>query len=307
MTYAVRTRVLAPLVPAAAWSLTGAAGWTLFHALDGPARSGTAQELVWTACLIVTLSAAALVAATVARRYLVDDAARRAAAVGLGWGVANAAGWFLAVEVGGPATGLVTGVAVGAAAVGVRLPAAVVVGLGGVLAMVGARLLVAGLPPALGLVVSGAGGLAVVAVLRWSVTPTLPIRPVIVATVGFGVAWVGAWMVADAVLSPVSASASVALEIVVAVVLGAAVLGWELRARTAEPVRAVAMRWSIATVLAVAASAVIAAVIVVAQPGTTPIDHLDVGTTVTLPVAVWCAVRPTLDRLVAARTDAPGT
>jgi hypothetical protein len=302
----VSARKFAPVVPALAWSLAAAVGWAGFHLLGGPGRAGAGRELTWAVCLLVAVAGAALVASTVAGRYLVGDAARWGAAVGVGWGVANTAGWFLAVEVGGPATGLVTGVAVGAAAAGIPVARGSAVGLAGVLAVVAARLLVGDLPLVLGLALSIGCGLAVVAAVRPALTPTLPLRPVVLATTAFGLAWVGAWVLADAVLSPISASLSIAVEILLAVAIGAAVLGWDLRSRTAEPVRRVVLRWLVSTGIGVLGSAVIAAVIAAVGPGTGPVEFLDVGTTVGLAVAAWCASQPTLHRLIGVRTVAAG-
>lgn len=296
-TYTPCRRARGPVATTVAWTLAAVVGWATFHLVGGASRAGVARDLVWTGCLLVAVVGAALVAVTLGRRLLVDDATRWGAAAAVGWGVANAAGWFLAVEVGGPASGLVTGAVVGGAAVGVSLSRGVALGLCGVLAMILVRLPGLGLPPFVGLAVNVVAGLAVVAVLRPVLAPTLPMRPVVVGTVSFGLFWVGAWTVTDALLSPLSATASVGAEIVVAVTLGSAVLGRELRGRTAEPVRCVALRWAGVTVLGVVGSVGVAVVVATVVPGATPIAFLDVGTTLGLPVAAWCALRPTLARL----------
>jgi hypothetical protein len=61
-----------------------------------------------------------------------------------------------------------------------------------------------------------------------------------------------------------------------------------------------ALRWAAAGVLGLAGAWVVALLAHAVVPGAAPVDRLDIGTTVVLPLAVWLAVRPAVG--VAART-----
>lgn len=291
-------------VPAAAWSISGALGWLVFVLLGGPGLTGPA--------LVVLFAVAALLAAGLAiglTRLLGDRGLAGVpgwvALVVVGWGVANTTGWTLAVEVGGPLLGLAVALAVAGAAVeattGVTVRRTVLVAVAALVAVLVSRLVLVDVWRPLGLLVTVVVAVAAVAAGRWALVPALPLTPVVVLVAANGVAWLGAWAVSSPAYALVGAYGSMAVEIVLAVALGAAVLGVCQHGPDGEPVGRVLLRWTAAAaagfVLAVLV-AVLAAAVLPARPGAEPgaLGFMDVGTTIGLAATAWYSCRPTIGR-----------
>ena len=289
---------------AIAWTLSAVIGWVAFRLLGGPGLSGPAAAGVFEVGMLLAVGLAIVLTRLLGERGLAGVSGW-VAMMAIGWGAATAAGWTLAVEVGGPLIGLATGLAVAGAAVeattGSTVRRVAIVGVAALVAVPAWRLLPLDLSPPVGLVVSVVIGLAVVVAGRWALVPALPLTPVVVLVVGSGVAWVGAWIVSGLLLPLVFVIVSIAVEILLAVALGAAVLGLCQRGPQGEPVDRVVLRWTAAAVggLVVAVLlAMLAAALLPVQPGELPgpIGFLDLGTTVGLGATAWYACRSTLGR-----------
>jgi hypothetical protein len=288
-----------PAALVAAWLVAAVLGWLLFLLLGGPALTGAGRTAVFAGCLLVALALAAAGTRLLAGSPLAVPDAGWAAVLALGWGAANAAGWTLAVEVGGPLIGLATGVALAGAASGISVRRGVAVGAVGLVAVLLARLVAADLPPVLGLLVSVVAAVVGVALARWALVPALPLVPVVVLVAANGVAWVGAWLLAEALISPIAVSVSIAVEILLAVALSAALLGW----MQDEPVGRTTGRWTLCALGGLAVAVLLAALAGAVLPSEDLGDRLggvvgflDLGTTVGLALAAWFAGRPALGR-----------
>lgn len=278
--------------------IAGTVGWAGFHLLGGPERIGTEHTLIWAACLGIALACARVASAAVTRRHG-DVALEWGVVLALGWAAANATGWHLAVEVGGPLVGVACGVVLAGAASGAKPVEAVLVGLGGLVGVLASHLVLAGVSPLVGLVAALVVGLLAALAARTFLAPKLPMTPIVVMAVSCGTAWVGAWELASNLLTPISVSVSIAGELVLAVVAGAFAFGLLVRGHVTEPLWRTVIRWGLAASVGVLAAEGVAAVLAALLPGAGgPIDLLDVGTTVTMPLAAWFAAAPTLRGLL---------
>ena len=123
----------------------------------------------------------------------------------------------------------------------------------------------------------------------------------------WGAAWVGAWFLTTRLLTAFSVPLAVGVEIGGAIAAGGLGTALLLSRSTAAPVGAPALRWATAGVLGLAAAWAVALVVHAVVPGGAPVDRLDIGTTVALPLAVWFAVRPAVRiAATAAATGATG-
>lgn len=295
------------IVLLAAWLPAGMLGWAVRRWLDvgtdGPAGAGP-----FLAGLAVALGLGAVAHRALDPAARLDPTARCAAAVGVGFAVANATGWSVGVEVGGPAFGLALGLGLAAAA---GAPGARVLLLGGtVLAvMTGVRLLldplgapVPGAPwaPVL-LVAPTLAGLATLAASRRPLAGHLAATAAL--TAAFGAAFVGFWLLTSAVVAPWSFALSVGAEIVGAVAVGAAVLG--VLTRPGEPVLAVVTRWAVAAGAAVVIGIAVAVPLraLLGDTGGGVLVHLDLGTSIGLAIAAAVAALPTLRHVAAAPAE----
>jgi hypothetical protein len=291
------------IVLLAVWLPAGLVGWAAQRWLSGgPAVPGDAGPFIAGLSIALGLGAAA-------HRSLIppqwsDPVTRCAVRVGVGFAVANATGWSIGVEVGGPAFGVAVGFGIAAAA---GVPGRHVVLLGGAVltVMIGTRLLLDPLgPPLLGapwtpvvLVTPALAGLAVLAAGRRLLRGHLGATAAL--TVAFGVAFVGLWAVTITLVAPWSFALAVGLEIVGAIAVGAALLGF--LTRPGEPAAAVAARWAVAATAAVAIGVAVAVPLraVLGDTGGGLLVHLDLGTSIGLAIAVAVAVQPTLRRVAA--------
>lgn len=280
------------------WLLAGLVGWLLFHVLGGPVAAGAVAIGIWGlaagSALVVGLLLGRLWPAIRPR----DRALSWAAVAGVGFGFAISAGWTIGVDVGGPATGLAVAAAIAgcdrALPVLRLLPAILIGGAGFVVGrlLLGDRLTVVGLAVTLGC------GLVAFGVALTAGRQPVRFRPIALLVAAWGVAWVGSWFVTTRFVDQFSVPLSLAGEIVVAMGLGglAIAVGW--CRRTGERVGVVAARWTgCAAVGYVAAWGIALAVSASGLLSGAPIDHLDAGTVVALPVVVWLAVLPTMRRL----------
>lgn len=291
--------------PALAWSVAGLAGWLLYRALGGPASPDARQIGLW------SLAAGLTVLAGLALRMLAparDCALRWTEFAAVGFGVAISAGWTIGVNLGGPLTGVATAVALAGCRAGhqlVRLlPVAGVGAAGAVLGRLlhGEKLTVLGLGVTLGFALA-ALGLALAATgrsIRW--------RPTAALVIAWGAAWVGAWFVTTRLVDPYSVPLSLAGEIVLAMGIGGWAVGMQWQRQTHEPSWLSAVRWTAWAAVAYGVAWGLAVMLWVTGlvPGA-PLAHLDVGTSVALPFAVWVALLPTMRRLAPAGPPEPGT
>ncbi|MGQ0576685.1 MAG: hypothetical protein ACT4RN_21165 [Pseudonocardia sp.] len=291
----------------AAWCPAAAAGWGLHALVSDPAATGAVRAAGWLSAAVVAIALGALLA-----RLLPATAgpARWASVAAVGWGIATSAGWFLAVEVGGPTTGIVTGVVLAAAPVvrpdagGVgRTCGVIAAGLAGVL--VGWVLTGGAAAGAPGLLLPTAGGVVGLLAGRAVLLPALPAGRLTVLVVVSGSAWVGAWALAVAHLSPVSLGLSIVGEIVLAMTVGGVAIGLLWAGATGEPAVRVAARWAVAAVGGLIVGLAVAAVLRTGTGGEV-VEQLDAGTTVGLGLAAWVASLPTLRRLTDPARVAPG-
>lgn len=288
-------QVLAVLL--VAWLPAGTAGWLIHQAVNGGAPGEVGP---WLICVVIATGIGVVVSWALRDRMPVDPAVRWTVLVAVGWAIANAAGWFVGVEVGGPAFGLVTGLGIAAATTEVRISRVALVAASALLAMVAGRLLVDDRLPVVGLVVPAACGLLVLAAMHRMLVRDVPLWPVVGLTCAWGVAFVGVWALTSTFVAPVSFWLSVIAEIVIAVAIGAAALGWCTHEISGEAVWRVVRRWAIASTLGViggGAVALLLRTVVVTRPGDGVLAHLDMGTSVGLAVAVAFAVLPTLRHL----------
>jgi len=295
------------------WTAAGLIGGSVFRALGGPARTGVGEAATW----LVAVAAAVLVgvvAGLVAQRGRPPDAvAQRCTVAAVGWGVANSAGWTLGVNVGGVATGLAVATALVA---GISTLRSVAAGLGGLLGLAAQPALAGVVPAAVGplsALVCGTAGFVVglaAGSRRVSVRPgpvgPVPVRAVAALAAVWAVAWVGAWFLTTRLLSAYPVPLAVGVETVGALGVGGAGTALLWRRASGEPVRAVVLRWVLAGTGGLAAAWCVAwAVWTVASDPSTAVDGwLDVGTTLTLPIAAWLALRPTV---AAVQARVPGT
>lgn len=296
------------IVLLAAWLPAGVLGWAVQRWLDagtgGPDHAGP-----FLVGLALALGLGAAAHRALASPAGADPVTGSAVGVGVGFAVANATGWSVGVEVGGPAFGLAMGLGLVAAA---GAPGARVVLLGGtVLAvMIGTRLLLDPLGTALPgepwapvlLVTPTLAGLGALAAGRGLLPGRLAATAVLMAS--FAAAFVGFWVVTSTLVAPWSFALSVGVEIVGAITVGAVALG--LLARPREPVVAVAVRWAVAAATAVVIGVAVAVPlrIVLGDEGGGLLVHLDLGSSTGLAIAAAIAALPTLRRVAAAPVEA---
>lgn len=293
-----------------AWVPAGALGWLLHHYLTDPDATGAVRAGGWLGCVAVAVGVGMLLVRlqlVLLRHRRADVAVRLGGQVAVGWAVATSAGWFLGVEVGGPMTGIVTGVALGACPVlrsgSGRSRVVLVMTIGAVGVVTGWVLAGGGPTGGVGLVVPIAVGLVAVVAAHTALLPALPLGPLVLLVGGWATAWVGAWAVASAFVSPVSLGLSIVAEIGLAMGVGGAVVGVVHQRVTGEAAWAVALRWGVAAAGGVAVGTALATGLRALLGGEFT-EHLDVGTAVGLGVAAWFAVLPTLRALRRPRPDA---
>lgn len=287
------------------WLVVALVGWGVFYATGG-ARDGA--ELVgdravsWAAGLAVAVALGLALLVLVERRWPLSPAVALAVLAAAGWGIANAVGWSIDVQAGGPASGLVTGAVLVAAGQDrpprLRLLACV---LAGVVGLVAGRLasgpghgpVQVAVPLVLGLVAAG---------LAWATLGVrLPWWPVAALTAGWGLAWVGAYLLTQQLLAGRPAALVIGAEIVGAAAVGGALTGWAWRRRSGESVAVVTARWALAASAGVGLGAGLAIALYALWPVpgqfSGPLELLEVGTTVGLGMGAAVALLPTLRRL----------
>lgn len=295
------------------WALTwlpaAAGGWLVHLAVLGSQPTSLLRAGSWLAGLAV----AALIGTALARLLPARPAAGPAAAwagfVALGSAAAMAGGWIVDVAVGGPMSGIVVGIAAAAARAGPPDRRIVALTGAGAVGVAAAWTLAVDLPGLFPALAAAGGGVVVVAGLGRALVPSLPLRRVALLVVAWATAWVGAYEITDALLGPISLGLAVGVEIVVAVALGAAVLGRVVRSETGEPVQRVVRRWTVAAALGVAAAMIVAGGLnlVPGAAGGGVFTHLDVGTVLGYAVAAATAALPTIRRLTGRRpVELPG-
>lgn len=290
------------IVLLAAWLPAGVLGWALHRRLDG--GTGDIAPFLVGLALAVGVGTAAHRALGSGPWAGPDPVGTCAVGVGVGFAVANATGWSVGVEVGGPAFGLALGLGLAAAA---GVPGRHVVPLGGAVlgVMIGTRLVLDPFGPPLPgepgapvlLVAPALAGLGVLAAGRGLLGGHL--TGVAVLTAVFGAGFVGLWVVTSTLVAPWSFALSVGAEIVGAVALGALALG--ALVRPAEPVPAVVARWAGAATAAVLIGVAVAVPLrlLLGDVRGGVLVHLDLGTGVGLAIAAAVAALPTLRRVAA--------
>lgn len=216
-------RARAVLVGLCLWTAPAAAAWALFRVLGGPEARGLFRWGLWGASVALMVGGGLLLMRAGRRFFRPDPTAESGLAAGLAWGIASAAGWFFDVSVGGPFSGmalgfiddrsqrdrrpwariaLVLGVGLVGLAVGIRFLG----GRGSMLALVSA--LVVGLP-------------VLLLANRWLGVGTAA-KPLVWATLAWGVAWVGSWALTSSALAQrLLGTGSLPAEVVLACALGA--------------------------------------------------------------------------------------
>ncbi len=291
------------LLPAlVGWLSAALVGWVLLRML--PALPDTASGWrvpEWTLGVLCVLVIGALLTVAVERFAVADDLLRWVVVAVVGWGVANAAGWAIDVKVGGPASGMVAAVVLGAVHQGLtcRLRAALALCCGFV-GIVGGHLLLGGRLVTFGVVVTLATGVAALTGALAALRIRLPLGPLIWITTASGLAWVGAWALVGRLGSGVPLIVGFGIEIVLAsAVCGAATaLAW--RTETGVGVGVLTARYALVglgvVLFGMGVSGLLGAVGV--GPGGLS-DLMDVGTTLSLGLGAWVALWPLMRGLAA--------
>lgn len=291
-----------------AWLPAVAVGWLSYQALAGASRSGLGWIGLWFGCVLVAVGVGTLVTRMLPARLRGVPAVRWAGFVAVGWAIAMAAGWFFSVELGGPAFGLVTGLALASAGTAARMSRVAAVAGCGLVGLVAGWWLVGDRAPVLVLVGTATCGLLAVAAIGRVLTPSTRLWATVGLTYLWGAAWVGSYALTQAFLSSISHGLAVGAEIVVAVALGASVLGFGSRSATGEPVVQVVLRWTLAATIGVIGSIAVAVLLhglAADGPAAGIFAHLDLGSSVGLGAAAGFAVLPTLLRIRPADATAP--
>lgn len=292
------------LVLLVAWLPAGAAGWVIHKSLDAGGQDDVQHAGLWLGCAGLAVGIGALTARAFPASTREDRVVRLAVLVAVGWAVATAAGWSFAVQVGGPASGLVTGLGLAAArtGTGIRIAPVALVAGSGVVGLIAGWLLVGDRVPVVGLFVPMACGLVAVTAAHRVIAPELRLLPVLGSTCAWGAAFVGAWLLTSTTIAPISYALSIGVEFVLAAALGAVALGWATRASTGEPVHHVVVRWTASSAIGVIGGVAVALVLRDLGDDTAVglMARADVGTSLGLGVAAGFAVLPTLRRMLRA-------
>lgn len=275
------------------WLVAAAVGWALFRVGGGTEARGLVRWGLWGAALAVVVASGLLLMRSARTVVRADGPAEASIAVGVGWGVASAAGWFFDVSVGGPFTGMVLALGSGsgrserpwvriamtlaAGLVGLALGVRLLGGRGSMLALVTA--LAIGLPAVLlanRVLLGGSGWLTLV----WS-------------TAIWGFAWVGSWaLTSSAPVARLLGGESLPAEVILACLVGGL-----LTALAGKQALKPALLWGVAGLAAVTLGALLNIAIRSAGfdpgPGGT---WLDVGYTIGLALAIPFAFDSTSDR-----------
>lgn len=94
-----------------AWIVAGGLGWLLYLILTGVSSGGRSQQVFLGLAIVIPIAIGISASRLLSLRLPLSDDHHRLIMLGANWGVAAAAGWNVAVMVGGPTSGLATSLA----------------------------------------------------------------------------------------------------------------------------------------------------------------------------------------------------
>ncbi len=298
------TVVARSAVLALGWLSVVVLGWLVYYAAGGggDAASAAASRTLSLAVALAGAGGLGVFLIWLAERRRQTDPAQRLLVLAVtGWGLGIAMGWIVDASAGGPFTGLVTGsVLVAAGSAGTRRTPLALTLLVGAAGLVVGRLLVGDGSGVVQLVTPAALGLVAFTAAWRLLGIRLPLLPVLALTVGWGLAWVGAYELVRWLPSGLSLVIPLLAEVTLACALGGALTGWVWRRLVRESVWRTTMRWTLAALGGTAAAVVLAQAVWLtglAPPAVrSAADLLAMGTTFGLGVTAWVALTPTLRR-----------